>query len=266
MPYETILYEVSDSVATLTLNRPDKYNALTTIMYKELMHAFKSADRDATVRAIVLTGAGKGFCAGQDLGELQPLAEKNIGVGELLRTGLNALVQTMRGIEKPILGAINGVAAGAGASIALATDIRIASADARFVFAAFVNIGIIPDGGSTYLLPHLVGTSKALEMALLTDGKNPLLADEAFRLNLVSSIVPADQFIEQTKALATRLASMATLAVGRTKRAIYAASERTLNEALEIEAQIQDAMFKTNDFKEGVTAFTQKRPATFTGS
>jgi 2-(1,2-epoxy-1,2-dihydrophenyl)acetyl-CoA isomerase len=266
MPYETILYEVTDSVATITLNRPDKYNAFTSAMYKELIHAFKAADRDTGVRAIVLTGAGKGFCAGQDLDELQPLAGAKVGVGEFLRTGLNVITQTMRSIEKPILGAINGVAAGAGASIALATDLRIASADARFVFAAFVNIGVIPDAGGTYLLQRLVGTNKALELALLADGKHPLLADEALRLNIVNRVVPSEQFAEETRAFATRLASMATLAVGRTKRAIYAASERTLAEALEYEAQVQDAMFATHDFKEGVAAFIEKRPANFTGN
>lgn len=265
MSYETILYEVVEGVATLTLNRSDTRNALTSVMYRELTHAFKAADRDPSVRAVVLTGSGRGFCSGQDLGELAPLIVQHHSIGDLLRSGLNVLILTMRQTEKPIVGAINGAAAGAGASLALATDLRVLSSEARFVFAAFVNIGIIPDGGSTWLLQQLVGTSKALEILLLADARQSLDATEAVRLNLAMQVIAPDLLADTARQLALRLAALPTLAIGRTKRAVYKASERTLSEALEYEAQVQDSMFQTQDFQEGIAAFLEKRTPHFIG-
>lgn len=266
MAYETILYETAEGVATITLNQPQTRNAFTSVMYRELMHAFKAADRDPAVRAVVLTGQGKGFCSGQNLDELAPLIAQHHSIGDLLRSGLNALILTMRQLEKPIVGAINGVAAGAGASLALATDLRVLSSEARFVFAAFVNIGIIPDGGSTWLLQQLVGTSKALEILLLTDAQHALSAEDAVRLSLAIQTTEPDALADHAQQLARRLAALPTLAIGRTKRAVYKATERTLAEALEYEAQIQDTMFLTNDFHEGIAAFREKRPPLFSGS
>jgi 2-(1,2-epoxy-1,2-dihydrophenyl)acetyl-CoA isomerase len=265
MSYETIQYTAEAGVATITLNRPEMRNALTVTMYRELAQAIRTVERDRSIRAVILTGAGKGFCSGQDLAELGPVITQPGYKADLLRDGLNQMIHALRRLEKPIIGAINGVAAGAGASLALATDIRVASTEASFVFAAFVNIGIIPDGGGTLLLQRLVGTGKALELALLADAQHRVSAEEALRLNIVSRVVPAETFMAEVNALAARLAAMPTLAVGRTKRAIYRAAERAFEDALDYEAQVQAHMFTTHDFQEGVRAFIEKRPPQFKG-
>jgi 2-(1,2-epoxy-1,2-dihydrophenyl)acetyl-CoA isomerase len=264
MPYETILFDVQDGVATITLNRPDKYNALTLQMYSDILDALKQCERDKAVRAVILTGAGKAFSSGADLMEMQAHLSE-IQIDEMLRTGLNRIVSAIRGLEKPVLGAINGVVAGAGGGIALACDMRIASESASFVFAAFTSIGLVPDAGSTYLLPQLVGASKALELSLFADGKNRLSPAEALSLGLVTRIVPAEELMNEANAIAGKMAKMATKAVGLTKRAIYKASERSFADALETEAQLQKVTFQTQDFAEGIAAFLEKREAQFKG-
>ncbi len=263
MAYETLLYDVHEGVATITLNRPDSYNALSMKMLDELKHVLRQIERDAAVRAVVLTGAGKGFSTGADLGEngLDAL----VPVGDLLRNGLNVLVMQIRSLEKPVLCAVNGVAAGASVSLALACDLRIASDKASFVFAAFVNIGIIPDAGSNWLLPQFVGLGKAMELTLFADGKNRMSAESALALGIVNRVVPHEALAEETRAWAARLAQMPTKAIGLTKRAMYRAAERSLAETLEYEAQLQTVAFQTKDFIEGVTAFLEKRPPVFKG-
>jgi len=262
MTYENILYNLQDDVATITLNRPQTYNALTMGTISELIKAMKAARKDAA-RAIVLTGTGKGFSSGADLVEINNNPDVNIT--EALRNGLNTLVQTMRGLELPIICAVNGVAAGAGAAIPLAADYRIAADNASFVFAAFVNIGLVPDAGSTYLLQQIVGPARALELALFADSKNRVDASTALDLGLVSQVVPADDLDTNAHALATKLATMPTKAIAMTKRAIYRAYERSLTDSMDYEAMLQGAAFKTHDFKEGVTAFLEKREPVFKG-
>jgi 2-(1,2-epoxy-1,2-dihydrophenyl)acetyl-CoA isomerase len=264
MPYETILFDVQDGVATITLNRPDKYNALTLQMYSDILDVLKQCERDKAVRAVILTGAGKAFSSGADLMEMQAHLSE-IQIDEMLRTGLNRIVSAIRGLEKPVLGAINGVVAGAGGGIALACDMRIASESASFVFAAFTSIGLVPDAGSTYLLPQLVGASKALELSLFADGKNRVSPAEALSLGLVTRIVPAEELMNEANLIASKMAKMATKAVGLTKRAIYKASERSFADALETEAQLQKVTFQTQDFGEGIAAFLEKREAQFKG-
>lgn len=264
MAYETILYEVQDGVATLTLNRPDTRNALNRQMYQELGKALRDIARDQQVRAVILTGAGKGFCSGADLVELGQLRGQ-ISVGDALRQGLNPLIVSMRSLEKPIVCALNGVAAGAGTSLALASDMRIASDQASMVFAAFVNIGIIPDGGGTYLLPQLVGVSRAMELALFADADNRLEMRQALDYGVVNRVVAHDQLMTEAQAVAGKLATMATRAIGLTKRAMYRAAERNLADALDYEAQVQNATFATHDHQEGVQAFIEKRPPAFKG-
>ena len=172
MTYENLLFDTNDGVATITLNRASTYNSLSLNTLQELIAAFKAVKKDANTRAVILTGEGKGFSSGADLMELsQNLAE--VDISETLRTGLNTLAQAVRTLEKPVICAVNGVAAGAGASIPLMADYRIASEKASFVFAAFVNIGIVPDAGGTYLLQKLVGPAKALELFLMADAKKP---------------------------------------------------------------------------------------------
>jgi len=234
---------------------------LTIGTIRELVKAVKSARKEA--RAVVLTGTGKGFSSGADLVEINN--NPDVDITEALRSGLNTLTQTMRSLDLPIICAVNGVAAGAGAAIPLAADYRIASDNASFVFAAFVNIGLVPDAGSTYLLQQIVGPAKALELALFADSKNRVDATAALELGLVSKVVPADDLAANAQALASKLASMPTKAIAMTKRAIYRAYERSLADSMDYEAMLQGAAFKTHDFKEGVAAFLEKREPVFKG-
>jgi 2-(1,2-epoxy-1,2-dihydrophenyl)acetyl-CoA isomerase len=263
MNYETLRFDLQEGVAAITLNRPETYNALTLQTLEELKAVLKEIDRDRSARAVILTAEGKGFSSGADLNELSQ--NLTIDIGDYLRAGLNTLATQMRTLEKPIIAAINGVAAGAGASLALAADYRLASDQAAFVFAAFVSIGLVPDAGGTYLLAQLVGPGKALELALLADSRNRLVAHDAAALGIVNRVVPHESLAAEARELAHRLAQMPTRAIGLTKRAIYKSAERSLADALEYEAQLQTAAFRTHDFREGVAAFVEKRTPSFKG-
>lgn len=259
MEYETILREVEEGVLTITLNRPDALNAFNRKMTDELQDAFKKAERDSEVRCIVLTGAGRAFSSGEDLKSRS--AEGDSDFGSTLRQRYNPLVLKMRNIEKPVLGSINGVAAGAGCSIALACDLRIASDRARFI-EVFVRVGLVPDSGSSFFLPRLVGLGRALEMAFLGDEMG---ADEALRTGLVNRVVPADELGAATHELALRLAKAPTKAIGLAKRAINRALTMDLDQALEYEVYGQEAAGASDDHKEGIAAFLEKRAPNFTG-
>jgi 2-(1,2-epoxy-1,2-dihydrophenyl)acetyl-CoA isomerase len=251
--------EVTDRVATITLDRPDALNALTVPLKEELLGALRQAGSDPAVRAIVLTGAGRAFCAGQDLRErLEP------GVAPLdveIRERYNPVILAMRRLEKPIVGAINGIAAGAGASLAFACDLRIAAEGASFLLA-FGRVGLIPDSGATWLLPRLVGAAKAAELALIA---TPLSAADAERLGLVARVVPVESVVGEARAVATHLAEMAPRAVALTKRALEASWTASLEEQLELEAELQGIAGATADHAEGIAAFMEKRPPRFTG-
>lgn len=264
MAYETITFDATDRIATITLNRPDSYNALTIQMYAEIRDALKKISRDPNIRVVVLTGSGKGFCSGADLLEVQS-DDETMDIGEVLRSGLHHVILGIRRLEKPVICAINGVAAGAGTSLALACDFRIASDQASFVFAAFVNIGLIPDAGSTHFLPELVGPAKAFELAMLADSQNRLSAKDALELGIVTRVVAHDDLQKESDLLAEKMSKMATKAIGLAKRAIYRSSERSLEEQLEAEAQLQTVASNTKDFAEGVAAFREKRAADFRG-
>lgn len=262
MAYEHILYTVADSVATITLNRPDKYNAFTGPMLGEVIDAFKQAGRDAAVRAVALTGAGKAFCSGQDLAEV---GETRLTFLEHVRQTYNPMILGMRALEKPIIGAINGVAAGAGVGTALACDLRLMSEKASFVFAAFAGIGLVPDSGINYLLPRLVGPAKAFALLALADAKNRVSAEKAHELGLCVAVVEHDALLEQAHELALKLAKMPTRAIGMTKRLLNSAWDHPLAELLDMEAQLQYAASQTQDAREGVAAFLEKREPQFTG-
>lgn len=259
MDYETILYNIDEGVLAITLNRPDVLNAFNRKMTDELQDAFKKAERDPAVRCIVLTGAGRAFSSGEDLKSRS--AEGDSDFGSTLRQRYNPLVSKMRNIEKPVLGSINGVAAGAGCSIALACDLRIASEKARFM-EVFVRVGLVPDSGSSFLLPRLVGLGRALEMAFLGDEMG---ADEALRTGLVNRVVPAEELETATHELALRLARSPTKAIGLAKRAINRALTMDLDQALDYEVYGQEAAGASDDHKEGIAAFLEKRTPNFTG-
>ena len=259
---ETIDLVIRDGVATVALNRPDKYNAINFQLHKDLAKALSLVKRDRSVRAVVLTGRGKGFCAGQDLGEFAVArASDDFRVDEHVRSTFNKTIMTIRELELPVVAAINGVAAGAGWSLALAADIRFASENATFT-QAFAKIGLVPDTGSTWFLPELIGTSRALELAFTGD---PIDAATAHAWGLVNRVVTADELQDATFEYAARLAAMPTLALGLTKRAVYRATTTTLPDALEYEAQLQQRAASTEDHVEGVMAFLEKRTASFVG-
>ncbi len=259
--FETILFDVSEGVATITLHRPDRLNALTTQMGKELLAAFKTCARDDGIRCVVVTGSGRGFSAGQDLSELAHVSPE-WSVGDHLRHGYNRLILAMRGLEKPILAKVNGVAAGAGLGLALAADMRIASEEATFV-AAFVGIGLAPDSGVSWLLQRLVGPARAFDF--LATGRK-VKADEALAMGMVNRVVSAEALDLAVADIASHFAQAPTRAIGLTKRLLNKVATMSLEQALEYEAQIQDIAIQTRDHKEGVQAFLEKRPPRFTGA
>jgi 2-(1,2-epoxy-1,2-dihydrophenyl)acetyl-CoA isomerase len=242
---------------TITLNRPDVLNALNGAMHKQLSAALKEA-RGSDVRAVVITGAGRGFCVGQDLTEFRESAGD---IGERLRGSYHRNVLALRGLEKPVIAAVNGPAAGAGLSFACACDIRIAADSATFV-PAFINIGLIPDSGGSYFVARLLGYARAFEW--LTSGRK-LTATEAHGWGLVSEVVEDEQLRARAGELATQLASMPTRGVGMTKRLLDRAGSLRLEEQLELEAQLQTAATQSEDFAEGVAAFLEKREPRFSG-
>ncbi len=245
-------------VQTIVLNRPDVLNALNADMHKALAAALKDARAD-DVRAVVVTGAGRGFCVGQDLTEFR---DATGDIADRLRSSYHPNILAIRALEKPVIAAVNGAAAGAGLSLACACDIRIASDAAVFV-PAFVNIGLVPDSGGTFFITRLLGPARAFEW--MTSGRT-LTASEAQAWGLVSEIVEADALEGHVGELAGRLAEMPTRAIGMSKRLFDRAAEATLEDQLEFEAQLQSAATKTNDFREGVTAFLEKRKPEFSGS
>jgi 2-(1,2-epoxy-1,2-dihydrophenyl)acetyl-CoA isomerase len=245
------------AVLTVTLNRPDVLNAFNEAMHKALGAALKEA-ADPTVRSVVLTGAGRGFCVGQDLTEFK---EAPGDIGSRLRANYHPNVRAIRRLEKPVIAAVNGPAAGAGLSFACACDIRIAADSASFV-PAFINIGLVPDSGGSYFVTRLLGYARAFEW--MTSGRK-LLAAEARDWGLVSEVVEGDGLADRAAELAAELAAMPTRGVGMTKRLFDRAGTNTLEEQLELEAQLQTAATQTADFREGVDAFLEKREPRFTG-
>jgi 2-(1,2-epoxy-1,2-dihydrophenyl)acetyl-CoA isomerase len=260
---ETVRVETVDHVCTITLDRPDTFNAFSDQLSRELNDALKQAERDADVRVVVITGAGKAFSSGQDLAELKeryvpgyvPKLSKD------LHKRYNPIIKRICGMPKPVIAAVNGVAAGAGCSLALACDLRIVSEKASFM-EVFVNVGLIPDSGSTYFLPRLVGHARAME--LCCTGRK-VGAEEALRIGLVNAVVPVDELAGAVAKQAGALAQMPARAIALTKRLLTRSMSNTLEEQLEAEAYDQETAGLTKDHMEGVLAFLEKRAPKFTG-
>jgi 2-(1,2-epoxy-1,2-dihydrophenyl)acetyl-CoA isomerase len=261
--YEQISVEREGDVATVTLTRPDKLNALTAVMSDELMGAFAGFRDDPGVRAVVVTGAGRGFCAGQDLTEFESAyrSGERPDIEEHLARSYHRLIPLMVTTRQPVIAAVNGVAAGAGLSLAAACDIRIASEEARFT-QAFVKIGLVPDSGGTWLLPRVVGPAKALELSITGEVVD---AAEALRIGLVNRVIPAPLFAAEVSEYAARLASLPTAAIAATKELLRDSVGSNLEQALAREARAQTRMGQTEDHLEGVEAFAEKRPPRFRG-
>jgi 2-(1,2-epoxy-1,2-dihydrophenyl)acetyl-CoA isomerase len=264
--FETLLVATGDGVLTITLNRPESYNAFDARMCVELSTVLKAAARDEAVRCLVITGAGKAFGSGQDLQEIRGKYESvppggDLDFGSHLRTRYNPILARLRTLEKPVIASVNGVAAGAGASLAFACDLRIAAANAAFILS-FVNVGLVPDCASTLTLVQHVGYARAAELCFLGD---KLSAEEAQRWGLVNRVVAAEELAAATRDLALRLANLPTRAIGLTKRALNKAWTATLDEQLETEAFLQQTAGNTADHREGVMAFVEKRKARYVG-
>ena len=263
--YQYIDYSVAHGVATLTLNRPDKLNSLMGAMMLEMFSALGDAAQNDAVRAVVLTGAGRAFCAGQDLADpaMSPKSGSNMpaDVGDVVDTFYSPLVRRLRSMPKPVLCAVNGVAAGAGANIALACDIVVAVQTASFI-QPFCKLGLVPDAGGTWLLPQLVGRARAMGLALLGD---KLSATQAAEWGLIYKCVAAADFEAEVNTIARTLAAGPTLGYVRTREAIDQAATNTLDSQLDIEAVMQRELGNTQDYAEGVRAFIAKRPPVFVG-
>lgn len=250
----------TDQLAEITLNRPEKYNCFNRQMALELQSALEDCGEDEAIRAVYLTGIGKAFCSGQDLQEVT--SEDAPSFSTILSEHFNPIILRLRELEKPVVCGVNGVAAGAGANIALACDLTVAAESASFI-QAFCKIGLIPDSGGTFFLPRLVGWQRAAGMMMLGD---PVPAPEAERIGMIYKVYPDKNFQNEAKALAVRLASMPTKALSMTKRALnYSMFNNELEKQLAIEEQLQSSAGLTEDYREGVQAFLEKRKPVFRG-
>jgi 2-(1,2-epoxy-1,2-dihydrophenyl)acetyl-CoA isomerase len=256
-----ILWSTADGVATITLNRPEVLNSFTRSMARELCDALSRAGGDDTIRAVVLTGAGRGFCAGQDLAEAAPPDRPMPDLGDIVRDSYNPVIRAIRRLEKPVVCAVNGVAAGAGANLAFACDIVFASSVATFV-QSFARIGVIPDSGGTFILPRIVGLHRATVMTMLAD---KMSAEQARDWGLVYMVVESDALVATATGTARQLATQPTRAFGLIKRGFNRSLGIDLDAQLDFEEELQREAGQTADYAEGVHAFLEKRKPIFTG-
>lgn len=261
MEREELIFEVKDRVATITINRPERSNALTMRMVEELLEMVLACDEDRAIRAVVLTGAGQAFCAGGDVREFVEYVETLSLHLKRLLTFFHGTISGISRMSKPVIAGVNGVAAGAGMSLAMACDLAVAAESARFTMA-YSKIGATPDGSSTYFLPRLVGLRRALE---LTYTNRVLTAREAEAWGLVNRVVPDAEFASAVSALAAKLATGPTLALGRAKRLFLMGQHESLETQMEHESRLIMLSSKTPDLREGITAFAEKRNPVFTG-
>jgi 2-(1,2-epoxy-1,2-dihydrophenyl)acetyl-CoA isomerase len=261
MTYTTIQLTTGDGLATITLNQPDKLNAVSRRMIAELKECWEKLADDASVRAVLLTGAGRGFCAGADLADPDRAQGPMADSGAALEQFFNPVIRTMRTLPKPIVAAVNGVAAGVGMSFVMASDIAIAARSASFL-QAFARIGLVPDGGSTWFLPRLIGDARARALAMLAQ---QIPAEKAHSWGLIWDVVDDHALMAAATAVARRLADGPTLSLASIKKALSAAYDNDLSAQLDLERDLQRELGRSEDFKEGVAAFLAKRPAQFKG-
>jgi len=258
----SVRFEIADGCAMITLNRPERLNSFNPEMHQRLRDALDEIERQEEIRAVLLTGAGRAFCSGQDLSERRTAPDAPPpDLGASLDAHFNPLVRRLRALPKPVVCAVNGVAAGAGANVALACDIVLAARSASFI-QAFCKLGLVPDSGGTYFLPRLVGGARAMGLALLGDR---LTAEEAERMGLIWKCVDDAQLAEDARALARHFATQPTRGLAAIKQALQASALNSLDQQLDLERDLQRALGRTADYREGVTAFFEKRPPRFAG-
>jgi len=262
MTYESIQFKIDSGIALLTLNRPDRLNSFTQAMHLEVRDALATLQADKSVRVLVLTGAGRGFCAGQDLNDraVEPCGQ-GVDLGESVEKFYAPLVLTLKNLPMPVICAVNGVAAGAGANLALACDIVLAAKSASFI-EAFCKLGLIPDTGGTWHLPRLIGPARAMGLAMLGE---KLTAEKAEQWGLIWACVPDEALMDQAMAMAEHFASAPTKGLAFTKKALQASWTNTLPEQLALEGEMMRELGYSHDYREGVAAFIAKRPAHFKG-
>lgn len=262
MDYKTILLDITDGAARLTLNRPDRLNSFTVEMHEEVARALDRVE-ESGARVLLLTGAGRGFCAGQDLSDSSVMpGDERLDLGETLEVRYNPLVRRLAALQAPVICAVNGVAAGAGANIAFACDIVLAARSAKFI-QSFANIGLIPDSGGTWSLPRLAGQARALGMALTAE---PVSAEKAEAWGLIWKCVDDDKLMDEANALVAKFAAAPTEGLAATKKLIRDSGRHTFDQQLDIERDVQRRLGHSRDYAEGVTAFLEKRPPKFTGN
>ncbi len=258
MPYETIILDVADNIARITLNRPDRLNSFTRAMHAELAAALDAA---SDARVIILTGAGRGFCAGQDLNDRAVAGNEPVDLGETVDECWNPLIRRLAAMPQPVIARVNGVAAGAGANIALACDLVAAGKSAKFI-QSFAALGLIPDSGGSWHLPRLIGQARALGLALTGE---PLPAETAAEWGLIWKCVDDEMLDAEVDSLAAKLAALPPLGLAAIKNIIRTTGARTLDEELDLQRDEMRRLGFTRDYREGVAAFLEKRPATFEG-